>query len=416
MPCRLAKLPWLCTALAALSACSSDELELERDGAGGAGASSSQSAGGTTPWQESRAPFVGCESLAWAGEPVKVEDSDRNREPALVPLEGGRVGLVYADRDEHGPIIASRVVDGAFDRWPPTVGEAVTHFAAKQLPAGRGGLSARADGTFALSGQAAGVYRFEEPGRVSMPEGAPYLFVSVWLEPNDGGGAHLLRYLPGEPMRLSYAPKATELAVESFVGGVDVAGDCGALDFAAGASSMAFALGPRLGCESNAPLQVFRLPGRPGALETHRTELDLEFSRSRFYAHRRGYTYAHFGVGRAGLVLHHFDRLARPAPLTEPLDDDEPGYRVDDITSFRDGHAWLASNAQRRDDAHDDTVRLVVGDASHRTRSPELSAATYWNASAATLLVGGEGEGSILVALAAPEGLALARVDCVPGD
>ena len=415
MPCPQVNPAFVCTALAALCACSSGELEIERDGEGGGGASSSQSAGGHTPWQETRPPFEGCEALVWAGEPLRVPSSEYVREPGLVPLEGGRVGVVYADRDEHGSIIASRVVDGAFGRWPPSVGEAVTHFAAKQLPAGRGGLSARADGSFALSGQAAGVYRFEEPGRVSMPEGAPYLFVSVWLEPAPGLGAYVLRYLPGEPMRLSYAAQARELSIESPVGEVNLASDCGALDFAAGQSSLAFALGPRLGCASDAPLQVFRIDGRPPAVETHLAELGTELTHGRFYRARDGYTYAHFGGPRAEVVLHHFDRFARPAPLSEPLSDGEPGYRVHDITAFREGHAWLASDPLRRGDAHDDTVRVVVGDATHRTRSPKLGATSYSNASGSTVLVGGEGEGSILVALGVPEGIALARADCVPG-
>jgi len=189
----------------------------------------------------------------------------------------------------------------------------------------------------------------------------------------------------------------------------------GALDFAAGQSSLAFALGPRLGCASDAPLQVFRIDGRPPAVETHLAELGTELTHGRFYRARDGYTYAHFGGPRAEVVLHHFDRFARPAPLSEPLSDGEPGYRVHDITAFREGHAWLASDPLRRGDAHDDTVRVVVGDATHRTRSPKLGATSYSNASGSTVLVGGEGEGSILVALGVPEGIALARADCVPG-
>jgi len=405
----------------AVLGCESDVRRVQGEGGGGASpgpTSTSASVGGAGQGGASEGgappspPVVGCEQLAWAGEALVLPGVKSPREIALAHLEGGRVGVVYRDRDGFDDVIDSLVLDGAFDTWPPTASAAVRHFAVDLLANGRGPFSARADGLFALGWQAAGVYRFGQEGAVATPSSVPGEGVSVWLEP-EGSGALLARVATESPIRLSRVANAEALTGEQLFAEFQPSDPCGALHVASDGATTLLSFGSFYACQqlsSDAHLQVFRAVEGGGVAESLSASMSVFPRKQRLLTRPGGYYFAAIEeVGR--FEIHRLD--SQGAAVAPPiLDADESGLHPQDFATWRDGHALLS----RGQSPAGPVVSLVVTDGVGRTSAPPLGVDFSSSASEAPMLSGGEGERSVLVAAQIIGGVAIARADCVPAE
>lgn len=374
---------------------------------GGAGQGGS-SEGGAPP----SPPVVGCERLEWAGETLVLPGVKNPREVALARLEGGRVGVVYRDRDGFEDVIDSLVLDGAFDTWPPTASAAVRHFAVDLLANGRGPFSARADGLFALGWQARGVYRFGQEGAVVTPSSVPGVGVWVWLEP-EGSSALLVRVAAESPFRLHRAANAETLDDEQLLAEFQPSDPCGDLRIASDGATALLSFGSFYACQqlsTDPHLQILRVLEGGGVVESLGSSMSLFPRKQRLLARPGGYYFAAIEeVGR--FEIHRLD--AQGVAVAPPiLDADEPGRHPQDFATWRDGYALLS----RGDSPAGPVVSLVVTDGVGRTSAPPLGVDFASSASEAPMLSGGDGQRSVLIATEIIGGLAIARADCVPAD
>lgn len=355
-------------------------------------------------------PIAGCEQLAWAGEPVILPGLWHPSRARLAALDGGSVGVVYDDYDNGGDNVdkvLSQTLSGAFDAWPPPVSDPVIHHSGMVYNE-LSWLSARGDGTFALSGfHLSGIFRFDDPQPIVAD---PFLRTYV-LEPEAGGGAYVVDYVTGGPPFATHFASVDPLAGASDLGELELADDCGTFYGSVSAGAPLLVFGSRHYCfeQSKAPTATFFSLGAAGELvESAAFELPFFPVKQHLEPRLAGFFYP-VSSEIEGVTGFPIDAAGEPQgpPAIEASGDTRWPH---DMAAWRDGYAVLHREFGPSPNWR---MSLSLHQGESVTQGPGVDLFLSSTRSEAPMVVSPTGT-SVLVAIETIEGIQLHRADCVP--
>ncbi|NUP09206.1 MAG: hypothetical protein HOW73_24410 [Polyangiaceae bacterium] len=345
----------------------------------------------------------GCEKLEWAGEPIVVPASG-SREVHLVRLEDGQVGVVYVDNtlQDPGEVVASFTIDDPFGAWPPAFSAPVEHVV-DQFYNNPGLLSARPDGTVAMSGGAHALFTLGQPDL---------------MRRLDGGATPLVAPTPDGGFYETHANFDTnELEIEHYatidqaegnpLEALPVDSACLTVRAAPHGADLLVAAASAYYCDDGVHTTTILRLSPSGFVTTAAFDIPAWAVKQRLLSHSGGGYW--YGVvsedGTPRLVAYPLDAAGTLAGDPWLVESEDERY-VRDLTSWRDGIAF----------AYNDYMSMGVAVFDGKNRSyvdvPDPGVFTG-SRNYAPMLSGGPDERSILLAYASLEGIRVRRADCV---